>query len=167
MILMAEMEQRIVIARHGHWDPQSGELTDLGLKQARRLAERIRDFVEEKRLIPGYSLIISSEARRAREFAQALSQDLGIFYITHPVLGDEKGDFDPYKVSDQLKHLLDPIGGYKTLIAIVHRPHSGYLPIMLSRGMVFKPYEDLGIEGAAYGVNLSSALRGKNRVQSI
>ena len=116
--------EKLVVARHGAY--VSGYLDDRGEENVRGLAAQIGIFLGPDYTQHGVTLVLSSEATRARETADIISELLGLTCISSVALGDEHGkEFLGSWVAERLASFLN---SYQGIIAVTHEPQTDYLP---------------------------------------
>lgn len=117
--------EKLVVARHGDY-VSNGSLSERGRNDVQMLAGQIRTFMGIDYVQHGVTLVLSSEADRARETADIISNLLGLTCITSHVLGDENGKaFMGSWVAEQLSSFLN---SYQGIIAVTHQDQVDYLP---------------------------------------
>ncbi len=156
---------KLYLARHGNFFPENesdGSLTELGILQAQRLAERfIREGIKFKEFY-------SSDKIRARQTGRICCNLLGIEeLITSHQLIEERNDEEDYEVVERMRNFIDGIKGevgnnscgiISHFYAIKHLLKSLSVPIDFCRlphtGVVLLDYTGTNPLYARYSPNL-------------
>lgn len=149
--------QKFVIVRHGDYAFIDGDdrLTERGKNQALFLSQKIAQFLGPKLMKPGMSVILTSQAVRAKEFAQILGDQLRLRPYVRKLLGDENGKaYTGESIVSDIKNFIDPVGGFRGVVIVTHLEQSEYIPSSLL-GVEYRTNRKEGLfKGSAYAIDV-------------
>jgi phosphohistidine phosphatase SixA len=105
--------EKLIIIRHGDYDPRTWNLTSRGRRQIAALAERLAPLVNHS------TRILVSPTKRTRESADELVSVLGGEYEVHFIL-ESSGGHIPNKVMDETIRFIESTPDIGTIILVTH-----------------------------------------------
>lgn len=127
----------LAMVRHGDYertqqhDWKDGPLTPSAIGEVKSMGMQLKECLSGlEYLEAGKTIMVTSDAVRARETARILREILGIECLAYAALGlNSRGD--EYLESDvlkSLKNLIAPNGGYQGLVVVSHMGNTADLP---------------------------------------
>jgi len=121
------MFEKLIVARHGDYEVNSGGLTERGKKQVTDLAQRIAQELKNGERIR----LIASPVKRTKESADIFSTVLGIQYEENIHLVSSDGELDPGQ-GDEILKIINSCD-HECLILMSHYEVAKYVPAIFGK----------------------------------